>query len=75
VLTSRIIIFRHDLYAMRTCPFFTQIQIIQIELIFSFYQRLEIFLLAAYYAYYFYLRKSGADDGRKVVFRSTIDKR
>ena len=46
-------IFRRDLYVLRTYPFLIQIQIIQIELIFSFYQRLEIFLLAASYDYYF----------------------
>lgn len=57
---SCIIIFRYDLYAVRTYPFFfflvfvIRIQIIQIELIFSIYQRLEIFLLAACYAYYFF---------------------
>ena len=67
-------IFRHDLYVMRTYQFFSRIQIIQIELIFSIYQRLEIFLLAACYGYYFdfYLRKSGADGGRKMAFRSMI---
>lgn len=69
-------IFRHDLYAQRTYfLFLVQNQIIQVELIFPCYQRLEIFLSVACCAYYIYLRKSGADDGRKVVFRSNIEGR
>ena len=50
--------------------FFQRIQIIQIELLLSFYQRLEIFLLVACYAYYFF---TSGNPGRMTEGRWYLD--